>query len=71
MLQLARWMEDTCGIVPADSQPYARLLVDLGCDSPADVADLHHDDLLHIKLLHRRRILSAAAEGEPSVFELR
>ena len=63
-LHLARWMEGECGITPSDSHPYAHLLVALGCDSPADVADLEPEDLPQIKLLHRRRILGVAKGGD-------
>ena len=43
--------------------PYAWLLYDLGVRQLSDITALKTDDILDIKLIHRRRILEAADAG--------
>ena len=66
VLSLAHWLRHNCALPQAESREYAEVLVQLGCDAPADLILLHEEDFPPtIKLLHRRRICEAAALLQP------
>ena len=64
VVHLAKWMETICGILPTESRKYADRLVALGCDAPSDLKDLDEAAFpAEIKMLHRRRLMTAAMSG--------